>query len=124
MVTWADVVAIAPQLIDIPLDVQTAILADATLLTSQDTWEEKYDLGIKYLAAHLGMLYIAGLKMIGPGGVVVGSPMPVEEEKVGEVLRKWSLPSNWAGSLDTTPYGLFYKEIAKRVLNAHLPLVC
>ena len=59
-VTWADVSALDPALASIPLASQTAILADAVLQVSPTTWEARTDLGVKYLAAHLGTLYLHG----------------------------------------------------------------
>ena len=114
-ITWPDVVAIAPQLATLPTATQDAILAAVALLTDPDTWEEKYDLGMTYLAAHLGQLYLNGQN---------GVAMPVGSEKVGEVSRKYEFPTNWKDALDTTLYGLTYKMILQRVLNAQLPLVC
>lgn len=115
MITWADVVNIAPQLASVPLATQTAILDAVAILCDADTFDDKYDTASKYLAAHLGTLYL---------GAVKGRVLPVDAEKVGEVSRHYALPTNWRSTIDTTSFGQMYQFILDRTLNAHMPLVC
>ena len=60
MITWADVVLVDPTLSAVPVPAQNAILTDTALQLSAETWETKYDLAHKYLAAHCGVLYLRG----------------------------------------------------------------
>ena len=112
-VTWADVSALDPALASIPIASQTAILADATLQVSPTTWEARTGLGVKYLAAHLGTLYLQG--QITAGGLV-------EEEEVGQVKRKYGKISSTA-SLDSTRWGQEYQRLLRLNINGRLFLV-
>lgn len=112
-VTWADVSALDPALAAIPLASQTAILADAVLQVSPTTWEARTDLGVKYLAAHLGTLYLHG--QVTAGGLV-------EEEQVGAVKRKYAKASSTA-SLDATRWGQEYQRLLRLNINGRLFLV-
>lgn len=115
MITWVDVVNVASRLAMVPVATQAAILVAVDLLCECDTFENKCDLAKTYLAAHLGELYLQGGS---------GQALTVVSEKVGDVSRTFALPANWRDTLDTTQYGLTYKMILDRTLNAHLPLVC
>ena len=112
-VTWADVSALDPALAAIPPASQTAILADAVLQVSPTTWEARTDLGVKYLAAHLGTLYLHG--QVTAGGLV-------EEEEVGQVKRKYSKTSVTSG-LQATRWGQEYERLLRLNINGRLFLV-
>jgi hypothetical protein len=95
------------------------MLADVLAELSPDTWEEKYDLGVKYLLAHFGTLW---LQINGSGG----SGGPMVKEKAGQVEREFANP--WAGwsigdALDLTIYGQIYKRLLRGLVGARMPLV-
>lgn len=113
MVTWADVAALDPALAAIPVASQTAILADAVLQVSPTTWEARTDLGVKYLAAHLGTLYLHGQVTV--GGLV-------EEESVGAVKRKYASTSSTSG-IQATRWGQEYERLLRLNVNGRLFLV-
>lgn len=117
MVSWADVILIAPQLAGVPAPAQAAILTDAALQIEITTWDFKYDLGIKYLAAHLGQLYLFGTE---DGR---GTSTAVASETVGQVSRSYAFPANFQGSLDTTLWGQEFKRLLRGLLDARMPLV-
>ena len=70
MITWADVIAIAPELASVPVDTQNAILLDISKQLSASRWGERYDTACKYLAAHLGTISTLGGQ--GASGQVIG----------------------------------------------------
>lgn len=118
-ITWADVVCIAPALATVPVMTQDCMLADVLAELSPDTWEEKYDLGVKYLLAHFGTLWQQHNGTAMAGG-------PVTKEKVGQVERDFANP--WAGwaigdALDLTIYGQVYRRLLRGLVGAQLPLV-
>ena len=120
MITWADVVKIAPALSVVPVPTQDLILAFCVLQLSADTWGTKYDMGLTYLAAHLGTLWLAAQS---GGGAVAGL---VRSETVGQVSRTWAVPAELdpSGSdLDLTTYGQIFKRLIRGLLKARIPLV-
>lgn len=56
MVTWDDVIAVAPQLANTPLAAQTAILAQVAAQLAPAIWGTRLAVGQVYLAAHLGTI--------------------------------------------------------------------
>lgn len=108
MITWADVVLVDPTLSAVPVPAQNAILADTALQLSAETWETKYDLAHKYLAAHCGVLYLRGQG---------GASGAIAREKVGDVERQYSVPAN------LTVWGQEFQRLLRGCLSARLPLV-
>ena len=93
---------------------QNAILADTALQLSAETWETKYDLAHKYLAAHCGVLYLRGQG---------GTSGAIAREKVGDVERQYSVPANLTDSLASTVWGQEFQRLLRGCLSARLPLV-
>jgi hypothetical protein len=107
MITWTDVALLDPKLASIPNGAQTALLADVYLMLPVQRWGTKLDLGAKYLAAHMGTLYLRG--GTGPGGPLTG-------EKLGPASRTYAAPRLVHGlwtDLDTTVWGLTFRRIAR-----------
>jgi len=115
-VTWADVVLLDPALAAVPVPAQNAILSDTSRQLSTETWDTKFDLAHKYLAAHCGILYLRGS---------AGLPGAVSKERVGEVERDYSVPQIQAhpNSLDETIWGREFQRLLRGCLSARLPLV-
>lgn len=114
MITWADVVLVDPTLSAVPVPAQNAILTDTALQLSAETWETKYDLAHKYLAAHCGVLYLRGQG---------GASGAIAREKVGDVERQYSVPANLTDSLASTIWGQEFQRLLRGCLSARLPLV-
>lgn len=112
MITWDDVIAIAPALDTLTSEQQAAILTHVELRVSPAKWGKLVALGQTYLAAHLGML----LQRAGEatGGQTVG---PVVSETVGPVSRTFSVLSTFAaatsgdGAYTSTDWGQQYLEL-------------
>lgn len=113
MITWVDVVTIAPALGAVPVPAQDAILADTYIQLSVDTWGSKFDTGWKYLAAHVGTLYL--LSPANFAGLI-------GKEKVGEVEREYNSPLKYMDWLDSTWYGNMYQRLVRGLLKARIPL--
>lgn len=114
-VTWADVVALDPELATIPTATQTAILEAVKIMIHACPWGSKYDLAVKLLAAHFGKLWL--LKAGGAGG-------PVLKEKVGQIERSYGNIFSTSGkALDQTMWGQWYQMLLNGLLGARGPLV-
>jgi len=103
--TWADVVAIAPNLSSLTTTQQNAVLLDVDIQLSEDKIGSKYNLACKYLAAHLGTLVSRGSD--GPSG-------PIQSEMVGSVSRSYAANFNLTG-YDTTTYGQQFRNIMRQL---------
>lgn len=78
-INWSNVVDIAPELSDIPVNSQNAILNQVNSELSTSVWGTKIEIGRAWLAAHLATVSSGG----GAGGQVLS-------EKVGDVSRTYS----------------------------------
>lgn len=113
-VAWADVILIAPDLSTVPSGAQTAILADVlTILSAAGYWPTTamHELGQKYLAAHMGALYLRAA-----GGGSAGGSGSIASEAVGSVSVSYATPStdlNDAGYASTF-WGLQFVALARR----------
>jgi hypothetical protein len=92
MVTWADVVAIAPELSAVPLTAQTAILAQVAEQLSSAIWGTRLASGQTFLAAHLG--------------TIRGAPN-YQSEQVGTHKRDVN------GDLEATSYGREFRRLLR-----------
>ncbi len=112
-ITWASVEAIAPELSDVSLASQTAILADVALQVGPNRWgsEARADIGRKYLAAHLGSMTLGG-----------GSDAFVTSESADGVSRSYSVGSV-SGSLDSSSYGLEYRRLLRSLVVSRIGMV-
>lgn len=114
-VTWADVTAIAPDLSSVAGGTQTAILADvATILSNADYWPSTamHDLAKKYLAAHMGALYLRA-----NGGGSAGGAGAITSETVGAVSVGYASPvadPSAGGGYETTFWGQQFLALSRR----------
>ena len=106
MITWTNVVNIAPELATTPTDMQTEILADTLLMMNATVWGSKFDMGRKYLAAHLATLD----RRRGLGGAVAS-------QNAGQVSQSFAAPSSQT-MYSATSYGLIYEGLLKTLAAA------
>jgi hypothetical protein len=111
-ITWADVVAIAPELAALSLTAQEMILAYVNTVLAVDLLDgesgPKTRLARVLLAAHLGTLFSRGAQ---------GSVGPVVEESLGPQSKKYAnLVSEVSGDLGATPYGMAYRAVIRASL--------
>jgi hypothetical protein len=97
MVTWSDVVALAPELASVPETAQGAILGQVAEQLATAAWGTRLATGQTYLAAHLGTL--RGTK-------------GYRTEQVADHRR------DTTGDLDSTSYGREFRRLCRS-----LPLV-
>jgi hypothetical protein len=103
-VTKADVVLIAPELSTVPEDTFAALIDDAAAQMNEGVWGARYELGMKYLVAHLATLT-----------VTKGAP-PLQSVTVGPVSRSYAMSvSESASALRSTSYGLEYLRLVQIV---------
>lgn len=104
MITWANVVARAPELSTVGPETQAAILSDVVVMLNASVFGDKYDMACAYLAAHYGTL--SKNKGQGPGG-------PISSESTGRVSRSYAVAPKTARDDDytTTIYGQRYLAI-------------
>lgn len=114
MITWADVVAVAPELASVATATQNAILADVAAQLVAAQWGSRYDVACTYLAAHLGTLSKSG------GQGVAG---PVTSETVGSVSRSYAAPAVSESGMGSTSYGREYERLKKQNVG-RIGLVC
>lgn len=96
-ITWSDVVGIAPELVNVELATQTAILAVVGRQIDPDAWQVWADDGAKYLAAHLASIR--------------GNEGLVTSETLGQMARSYALPPGIMGSLALSTYGAEYYRL-------------
>jgi hypothetical protein len=92
MVTWAEVVIVAPELSAVPMAVQTAILAQVAEQLTSTVWGTRLAAGQTFLAAHLG--------------TVRGAPN-YQQEQVGDHSRQVT------GDLESTSYGREFRRLLR-----------
>lgn len=112
-ITWADVIALAPEVATIPLGAQTDILAYVNSQLNVVTWggEDSIQLrlGRIYLAAHLATITVFGGSGAGP----------VVSESAGGLSRSYAQAST---SGARTGYQDMFLELLRRT-PARLPIV-
>lgn len=117
MITWADVLKIAPELSGkLPTATTDQIVEDVLLLLVETSWGRLYDLACKYLIAHIVSQIARGA--FGPAGAVVG-------ESVGGISRQYAAnsPMGTHTDYDQTPYGKRYKQFLL-TLPGRIGMVC
>ena len=116
MITWADVVLIAPELADVPVGVQTALLADVAEQLESSQWgnDARYDMASKYLVAHLATLYLQGSG---------GAAGPVTSESVGSVSRSYASPSFAVDRYASTAFGREFARLRSQFVIGRMGLV-
>lgn len=100
-ITWADVVAAAPELASASAGTQTFILTAVAEEVDPEVWGTRADRGKVYLAAHLGTL----AKMEGAGAA--------SSQRVGPLGETRAIPKGGISSLSLglTSYGAEYERL-------------
>ena len=116
MITWADVVALAPELGSLPIATQNAILAAVSVQVAAHVWGIKYNLACIYLAAHMGALSLMGSN--GPSGQVIA-------ESAGNMSRQYAnnSPMGTDPLWDRTPWGREYRRLLRSLATARIGFV-
>lgn len=116
-ITWANVVAIASELVDVEPDAQTFILAHVnSALNPAMFGTAQYDLIRIYLAAHIGSFSLPTSTGFSTGDVV--------SETVGGISRTYAVAAaaSAGDGLDGTSYGTLYAFLM-RTSRGRLPRV-
>lgn len=122
-VSWSDVTALAPGVAAVPSGTQTVILAAVSAqLANADYWPSTalYELAQKYLAAHMGSLY---LRSNGGGDTAGGA---VTSESVGDVSVSYAtVPAGDAARAwyALTPWGVALEALRLRSVMRRGPMV-
>jgi hypothetical protein len=119
-ITWADVQVIAPELTDtaVPTGTQAVLLAMVDRQIDDTAWDDLADDGRRYLAAHMGTVYVQ------TAGGSADSVGPVTSESLGPMSRGYaSAAANSIGSfvdplLGTTRYGIWYLHMVRLLPSA------
>lgn len=106
MVTPAQVRALGAELATLSDPVVQGFIDDAVLELSSDVLQGRYDLAVKYLAAHKAKLYLT------PGGTV-------QTIKVGEVSRTFAVQQSLT-TLGRTSYGAEFERIIESTAAARI----
>ncbi len=107
MITWADVLKVAPALSTMSPDQQTLFLGFASTTLNATEFGDKYDMACIYFVAHLATVTKNGAN--GPGG-------PVSAESVGQVSRSYAVPQASDPSWGSTMFGRMYQMIVNSLL--------
>lgn len=120
-ITWADVIAIAAELEDVPDVARAIILAHVNGALNPAVFGKVASLRLAriLLAAHLGTYSLPGNSGISSGDIV--------SESVGGISRTYAAVTSNAsaeeGGLDGTTYGQSLKAILRSQVRARLPRV-
>lgn len=102
MITWDDVVAIAPSLSAVSAEGQAIILDFVELQVTEGQWGvDRARLGRIFLAAHLGSLAITTATAAGP----------IASETVGPLSRTYMAAAASAGATGATSWGKQYQAM-------------
>lgn len=111
-ITWTHVTNLDASLAAVPAAAQAAIIADVYLTLSASRWGDRYDLAVKYLAAHLGALE---RRQAASGGT--GAVGPVQSMSLGDASVTYAVSASasvsTSGDLDSTPWGQAYKRLRR-----------
>lgn len=103
-ITWAaDVAPLSTSLATIPTATQTLILAVVDRQIDDVAWGTFADDGRRFLAAHLGTLYLRPL----------GAAGPITSETLGAMSRSYGMLPLLAGALGSTIYGAEYERLLR-----------
>lgn len=117
MITWADVIAIASELVEVGDQARAIILAHVNGALNASVFSNAGSLRLAriYLAAHLGTYSMPESTGISTGDVV--------SETVGGISRTYSAvaAASSGSNLDDTTYGSTYRGILRMQPRARLP---
>lgn len=108
MITWADVVLVAPALSTLSTAQQNLFLSMASTTLNATELGDKYDFACIYFCAHYGAVTKNGAN--GPGG-------PISAESTGRVSRSYSVPSSSDEFWSSTAFGRAYQSILNSLLS-------
>lgn len=100
MISWPDVVNVAPELSSFPAAAQPVIIAQAYLQMDAGAWGSTLDTGAAWLAAHLGTM----ASRRGKGGAFASG-------RVGQVSTSWAIIPGASSRLDATAYGQEFRRL-------------
>ncbi len=103
MITWANVVNLAPELATVPAGAQAQILQLAYQEMDSTTWGDLLDSGATWLAAHLATLTLRK-----------GKAGALESARVGPVEQSWGSLGTERSLLDATVYGQSYLRMIRQ----------
>jgi hypothetical protein len=101
IITWTDVVAIAPELSSVAVAGQTLVLAAVGKQVGAGQWGDLQKEGQLALAAHMGTLIKRAAGAVGP----------VVSQTVGPVSRTYAVIASAASSLGSTSWGSEYQRL-------------
>lgn len=125
LITWADVVGVAPASASVSAAGQALILEFVEEQLDPVTWGNRLKAGQTYLAAHLATLPGVITALSGGGGAAG----PVVSESVGQLSRSYANLTSAgssrtsATSTDMTPHGREYLRLVRTLPGAILGLV-
>lgn len=124
MISWADVQNIAPEMADVPAASQAAILAQVYAELEPSQWGARLHLAAKWLAAHIGALWLRGNSGGTAGAVIAG---PVTSQTVGPVSQTFaqggSSSSSSSSSYESTSYGQQFERLRRSILLPRMGFV-
>lgn len=122
MITWPDVVVIAPGLSALSAEAQAVILADVEAEVLSPSWPaDVIDRAKKHLAAHLA--YSGGYLNDGAAPAASGA---VVSESVGPISRTYAAPvssTSDPGQYGSTKYGIEYWRLFMSFVSERIGLV-
>ena len=107
MITWADVLKVAPALSTLSPEQQTLFLGFAETTLNVTEFGDKYNMACTYFVAHIATVTKNGAN--GPGG-------PISAESTGRVSRSYAVPANGDPYWGTTMFGRTYLMIVDSLL--------
>lgn len=110
MITWNQVLDLAPELSTVPPGTRAFILEAVALQVNETAWGDRYDLGCTLLAAHMGTNSLRG------GSTPSGA---VQSESVGDVSVTYAAgsTSTTASGTSTTTYGTDYARLVRLLVG-------
>lgn len=108
MITWADVILVAPALSTLSTAQQNLFLSMAETTLNATEFGDKYDFACIYFCAHYATVTKNGGN--GPGG-------PISAEAVGRVSRSYAVPSAGDEFWSSTAFGRAYQSIVNSLLS-------
>jgi len=107
VITWDDVLLVAPALSTLSVAQQNLFLSMAETTLNATELGDKYDMACTYFCAHMGTVTKNGAN--GPGG-------PISAESTGRVSRSYAVPATSDDFWSTTMYGRTYQMILNSLL--------
>lgn len=100
MISWTDVVNVAPELATFPVAAQPTIIAQTYMQLDAGAWGALLDTGAAWLAAHIATMTTRR-----------GRAGTFESGKVGQVSTSWAVLPGSSSRLDATGYGQEFRRL-------------